>query len=101
MATILAFDFGMRHIGVATGNTVTKTATAQKCISAKDGICLAGSMDASGAPLLPVGLGGWLPAVGSRSGLSWQTYINQKFFNVERKAARRLQNPSLPKLPWK
>ena len=38
MATILAFDFGMRHIGVATGNTVTKTATAQKCISAKDGI---------------------------------------------------------------
>ena len=38
MATILAFDFGMRHIGVATGNTVTKTATAQKCISAKNGI---------------------------------------------------------------
>jgi hypothetical protein len=44
-------------------------------------------MDASGAPLLPVGLGGWLPAVGSRTGATWTSYINTKFFNVERKAA--------------
>ena len=38
MATIIGFDFGTGHIGVATGNTFTKTATGQKAIKAKDGI---------------------------------------------------------------
>ena len=28
MAFILAFDFGLGHIGVATGNTTTRTASA-------------------------------------------------------------------------
>ena len=31
--------------------------------AASDVICLGGSIDASGAPLLPVGLGGWLPII--------------------------------------
>lgn len=70
-----------------TGTKVNVTSSATYQTAATDVICLAGSMDASGAPLLPVGLGGWLPVVGSRTGSSWQTYINQKFFNVERKAA--------------
>lgn len=38
MAFVLAFDFGLRHIGVATGNTTTRTASAAKPLNAKDGI---------------------------------------------------------------
>lgn len=74
-------------VNAITGTNVNVTPSATYETAATDVICLAGSMDASGAPLLPVGLGGWLPAVGSRTGLNWQTYINSKFFNVERKAA--------------
>lgn len=74
-------------VNAITGTKVNVTPSATYETAATDVICLAGSMDASGAPLLPVGLGGWLPAVGSRTGINWQTYINSKFFNVERKAA--------------
>ena len=74
-------------VNAITGTSVNVTPSATYETAPTDVICLAGSMDASGAPLLPVGLGGWLPAVGSRTGSSWQTYINSKFFNVERKAA--------------
>lgn len=74
-------------VNAITGTKVNVTPSATYETAATDVICLAGSMDASGAPLLPVGLGGWLPAVGSRTGSNWQTYINSKFFNVERKAA--------------
>lgn len=35
---ILGFDFGMKYIGVATGQLITKTATPLTCIRAKDGI---------------------------------------------------------------
>jgi putative Holliday junction resolvase len=35
---ILGFDFGMKYIGVASGQTVTKTATAITAIRATDGI---------------------------------------------------------------
>lgn len=35
---ILAFDFGLKHIGVATGQTITRTADALTSISAKQGI---------------------------------------------------------------
>ena len=38
MSSIVAFDFGTHHIGVATGNTVTRTCSSQKSILAKDGI---------------------------------------------------------------
>lgn len=74
-------------VNAITGTKVNVTPSATYETAPTDVICLAGSMDASGAPLLPVGLGGWLPAVGSRTGSTWQTYINSKFFNVERKAA--------------
>lgn len=74
-------------VNAITGTKVNVSPSATYTTAATDVICLAGSMDASGSPLLPVGLGGWLPAVASRTGSSWQTYINQKFFNVERKAA--------------
>ena len=37
-ATILAFDFGLRQLGVAVGNRVTSTAQALTTLSANDGI---------------------------------------------------------------
>ena len=57
-------------VNAVTGTSVNVTPSATYETAATDVICLAGSMDASGAPLLPVGLGGWLPAVGSRTGLN-------------------------------
>ena len=74
-------------VNAITGTKVNVTPSATYETAPTDVICLAGSMDASGAPLLPVGLGGWLPAVAKRDGASWNTYIGTKFFNVERKAA--------------
>jgi putative Holliday junction resolvase len=36
--TVIGFDFGMKHIGIAVGQTITRTAQALTSISAKDGI---------------------------------------------------------------
>ena len=52
-----------------------------------DVLCLDGSMDKEGNPLLPVGLEGWIPTAGKRTGQDWTTLINKKFFNVNRKVA--------------
>lgn len=38
MSHVLGFDFGMKYIGIATGQIVTKTATPLTSIRAKDGI---------------------------------------------------------------
>lgn len=38
MTTVLGFDFGMKYIGVAVGQTLTGTATPLTTINAKDGI---------------------------------------------------------------
>lgn len=65
------------------GNTVNVTPSATYTVVDTDVICLAGSMS-NGEPLLPVGLSGWLPAVGKRTGASWTTYIANKFFGVDR-----------------
>lgn len=35
---LLGFDFGMKYIGVATGQEITKTANPLTCLVAKDGI---------------------------------------------------------------
>lgn len=35
---VLGFDFGMKYIGVATGQEITKTASPLKSLQAKDGI---------------------------------------------------------------
>ena len=62
-----------------TGTKVNVTPSATYETAATDVICLAGSIDASGAPLLPVGLGGWLPAVASVRSLG---QLHQRFFNL-------------------
>jgi putative holliday junction resolvase len=36
--TVLAFDFGLRHIGVAVGQTVTGTASPVATLGARDGV---------------------------------------------------------------
>lgn len=54
---------------------------------ATDVICFDGSMDANGNPLLPMGLGAWLPTVGKRTGAGWTTYIKKRFYGVDRSVA--------------
>lgn len=60
----------------ATGGAYTTLAT--------DVLALDGSMDASGNPLLPVGLAGWIPAVNGRTGATWTSYITPTFMGVQR-----------------
>lgn len=36
--TVLGFDFGMRYIGVAVGQTISASASALHCLKAQDGI---------------------------------------------------------------
>lgn len=55
--------------------------------AATDVVCFDGAMDSNGSPLLPVGLGGWLPTVGKRTGSAWSTYIQAPFYGVNRNVA--------------
>lgn len=69
------------------GTTVNVTPTATVTPAATDVICLANSMNSSGNALLPMGLAGWLPTVGSRTGSDWTSYIGTSFFGVTRSIA--------------
>ena len=70
------------------GTTVNVTPDASGSASAGYIVCIAGSMNGS-APLLPVGLGGWLPVIKKRaaSESGWTTYIATNFFGVNRSVA--------------
>ena len=79
----------LRVVGI-TGNSVeVQIVTPYSGASATDVLTIAGSIDASGNPLMPMGLGGWLPVVGKRNvnDSNWTTYIGTKFFNVTRSLA--------------
>ena len=69
------------------GNTVRVKSSATYTPAATDIIRLAGSVDGDGKPRLPVGLDGWLPVLGGRTGANWTAYIGTDFFNVNRKVA--------------
>lgn len=69
------------------GTTVNVTPTTTVTPAATDVICLANSMDSSGNALLPMGLAGWLPTVGSRTGSDWTSYIGTSFYGVTRSIA--------------
>lgn len=43
-----------------------------------------GFRDSGGDPLLFVGLRGWLPTIGNRTGATWLAYIATSFFGVDR-----------------
>lgn len=80
---------GTAEVTAISGNTVTLAAISSD-ITVTPGttvVCIAGSMDASGNPLLPVGLDAWLPVVGNRSGENWTSYIGTQFFGVTRNVA--------------
>lgn len=77
---------GTAEVTAINGTTVTlKALTANFNITVgSDVLCLAGSIDASGKPILPMGLDGWLPAVGNRTGSDWTTHIGTEFYGVTR-----------------
>lgn len=68
------------------GTTVTFTATAVETWAATDYVVIEGCRSGSD-PLLPVGLGGWLPSIANRTGGTWTSYIGTSFFGVNRSVA--------------
>lgn len=75
------------NIDDANGVVTVVSDTTVSAPLATDVICFDGSMDANGNPLLPVGLGAWLPTVGKRTGAGWTTYIKKRFYGVDRSVA--------------
>ena len=69
------------------GNKVTVTSNTAYTPVSGDIIRLAGSVDANGHPILPVGLDGWLPVKGGRTGSAWENLIGVDFFGVGRAVA--------------
>jgi hypothetical protein len=69
------------------GNSITVTPRTSYTAVGTEVICIAGSMDASGAPYLPVGLDAWLPIVNGRTGATWASYIQTPFMGVTRSVA--------------
>lgn len=68
-------------------NTVTFTSDTGITPNATDILAFDGCMDASGAPLAPMGLAGWLPTIGKRASSEWKTYIKTPFFGMDRSSA--------------
>lgn len=71
----------------ATGTVTVVSDTSVGSPAATDILAFAGSMDANGNPLLPMGLAGWLPTVGKRTGSAWTNYITKPFEGVKRSVA--------------
>lgn len=73
------------------GTTVTVNPdTSVASPAATDWVCLTGCVDgtvSNPTPRLPVGLAGWLPTVGGRTGSTWTSYIAKDFFGVDRSIA--------------
>ena len=65
------------------GTSVTVTPTGSGDPSAGEIVCLAGSMSGN-APLLPVGLDGWLPVYKKRDTTYFPGFIDDLFFGVDR-----------------
>jgi len=69
------------------GNVATVTPRTSYTGVGGEIVALAGSMDASGSPYLPMGLDAWLPIVNGRAGATWASYIQTPFFGVTRSVA--------------
>jgi hypothetical protein len=81
-------SLGPVEVTAISGTSVTFKNTTAASISLSAAttyyICYEGSTDTSDNPLLPMGLAGWLPYVGSRTGDTWTAYIGTSFFGVNR-----------------
>lgn len=81
-------SLGPVEVTAINGNSITFKNTTASSISLSASstyyICYEGSTDASGNPLLPMGLMGWLPHKANRTGDDWNTYIGTNFFGVNR-----------------
>ena len=77
--TVTAIDDANGKVTVVPSTSVT--------IANSDIIAFDGSVDASGNPLLPMGLAGWLPTIGKRTGTAWNNYVKTKFSTVNRSVA--------------
>lgn len=75
------------NVNSINGNIVNVTPVSAGTVAATDIIRIAGSVDSNGNPLLPMGLDGWLPVKGNRTGAAWNTLITTTFFNVNRSVA--------------
>lgn len=75
------------EVNAIDGNTVNVTPNGAYTGAGGEIIALAGSMDASGNPYLPMGLDAWLPIVNGRSGATWTSYIGTPFAGVTRSVA--------------
>lgn len=83
-----AATLGTAVVNAIDGNTVNVSAVGSAItIAAGNIVAIAGSMDASGNPALPVGLDAWLPTVANRTGNNWTAYIGTSFFGVNRSVA--------------
>lgn len=70
------------------GEKVSATSDKQvSSMAATDVLCISGSMDDAGKPIMPMGLDGWLPIVHGRSTGAWTSYIETPFFDVVRSTA--------------
>jgi len=68
------------------GTVVTFTSTAIETWGATDWVEIYGCR-ATNTPLLPVGLGAWLPTIANRTSATWDSYIATSFFGVDRSVA--------------
>lgn len=66
---------------------VTFTAAIPATVAVNDLLMLAGGRDINGNPNAPVGLAGWLPSTGGRTGTAWNTQIATQFFGINRSVA--------------
>lgn len=73
-------------VNAINGTTVNVTPSTTYSGVSGDVVCFAGSMN-GGNPILPVGLGAWLPVVGARTGANWTSYIGTSFLGVNRSVA--------------
>lgn len=64
--------------------TVTVSSAYAGTVAVGDWCEIYGFRDSSGKPLMFVGLRGWLPIVGSRTGATWTSYIGTDFFGLTR-----------------
>ena len=85
-STVAGAEIGTANVDAIDENTITVTPAASVTLAGGEIVAIAGCVDSSGNPMLPMGLDGWLPVVETRNktGSTWPTYITTPFFNVTR-----------------